>query len=78
MRAIAVVAAGDHFVIGDERRGADVAAALPRIIDRDFPRFPATRLIEGHKIVIDSAEEDLAVADRKAAVLHEAPFAAGY
>src|SRR6202034_3881656 len=46
MRSIAVVASDDDLVLHHQRRRADVAAALSRIVDRDFPRLAPGLAVE--------------------------------
>ena len=77
MRLIAAIAADDDLVLHDERRGSDVAAALFRIIDADFPDLAAALLIERDHEVVLRAKEDLAIADGDTAILDEIGMTAG-
>jgi len=56
---------------------SDVAAALFRIIDADFPDLAAASLIERDHEVVLRAKEDLAIADGDAAILDEIGMTAG-
>src|SRR6202035_6182588 len=61
-RPISAVAANDHLVLDNQRRGADAAVALLAVIDICFPYLATGVLIECDQVVVPGSEEDFAVA----------------
>ena len=62
MRSVAARASHKHLVLHHQRRGRNVAAALPRVIDVDLPNQAPGLLVQAHHVVVFRPKEDLAVA----------------